>query len=267
MDGSLNLTVTRGRAGAAGQADGGNWGAAPARARGGPLRPVLSGPSMAPLMPGQGPSEGVFLSGRADVVLGYCSGVERVRRTVLDLVGVPLPPNLAAGLGSRARSRHDRAVRQPGRRAVRPLRPVRTRTGRLCTAGIDPCRAAVMGTSPTWPASTAAGAGQPIRRRPVGLDQLHRRVTAGPAERGRPDRRPGGAGQPATPARGGDWRQRLRGHLLAWRPEPVARRRHAGPGGLRRERPTAQRGGLRPPRGARRPSGAVPQRPTRQPRS
>ena len=60
----------------------------------GKAQQLLGGPSMAPLVPGQGPSEGVFLSGRADVMLGYCSGVEGVRRAVPDLVGVPLPPEL-----------------------------------------------------------------------------------------------------------------------------------------------------------------------------
>jgi len=63
----------------------------------GKAQQLLGSPSMAPLVPGQGPSEGVFLSGRADVMLGYCSGVDTVRRAVPDLVGVPLPPELEVG--------------------------------------------------------------------------------------------------------------------------------------------------------------------------
>jgi len=60
----------------------------------GKAQQLVGGPSMAPLVPGQGPSEGVFLSGRADVMLGYCSGADTVRRAVPDLVAIPLPPEL-----------------------------------------------------------------------------------------------------------------------------------------------------------------------------
>jgi len=63
----------------------------------GKAQQLVGGPSMAPLVPGQGPSEGVFLSGRADVMLGYCSGADTVRRAVPDLVAVPLPPELEVG--------------------------------------------------------------------------------------------------------------------------------------------------------------------------
>ena len=63
----------------------------------GKAQQLVGGPSMAPLVPGQGPSEGVFLSGRADVMLGYCSGADGVRRAVPDLVAVPLPPDLEVG--------------------------------------------------------------------------------------------------------------------------------------------------------------------------
>ncbi len=63
----------------------------------GKAQQLVGGPSMAPLVPGQGPSEGVFLSGRADVMLGYCSGTEGIRRAVPDLVAVPLPPELEVG--------------------------------------------------------------------------------------------------------------------------------------------------------------------------
>ena len=63
----------------------------------GKAQQLVGGPSMAPLVPGQGPSEGVFLSGRADVMLGYCSGTDGLRRAVPDLVAVPLPPELEVG--------------------------------------------------------------------------------------------------------------------------------------------------------------------------
>ena len=58
---------------------------------------LVGGPSMASLVPGQGPSEGVFLSGKADVMLGYCSDTAGLRRAVPDLVAVPLPPELEVG--------------------------------------------------------------------------------------------------------------------------------------------------------------------------
>lgn len=63
----------------------------------GKAQQLVAGPGTAPLVPGQGASEGVFLSGRADVMLGYCSGTDTVRRAVPDLVGVPLPPELEVG--------------------------------------------------------------------------------------------------------------------------------------------------------------------------
>jgi len=63
----------------------------------GKAQQLVGGPSMAPLVPGQGPSEGVFLSGRADVMLGYCSGTDTVRRAVPDLIAIPLPPELEVG--------------------------------------------------------------------------------------------------------------------------------------------------------------------------
>lgn len=63
----------------------------------GKAQQLVGGPSMAPLVPGQGASEGVFLSGRADVMLGYCSGAEALRRTLPDLAAVPLPPEIEVG--------------------------------------------------------------------------------------------------------------------------------------------------------------------------
>lgn len=63
----------------------------------GKAQQLVGGPSMAPLVPGQGPSEGVFLSGRADVMLGYCSGADTLRRTLPDLAAVALPAALEVG--------------------------------------------------------------------------------------------------------------------------------------------------------------------------
>lgn len=63
----------------------------------GKAQQLVGGPSMAPLVPGQGPSEGVFLSGRADVMLGYCSGADALRRTLPDVAAVPLPAALEVG--------------------------------------------------------------------------------------------------------------------------------------------------------------------------
>ncbi len=63
----------------------------------GKAQQLVGGPGMAPLVPGVGPSEGVFLSGRADVMLGYCSGTDGLKRTVPDLAAVPLPPELEVG--------------------------------------------------------------------------------------------------------------------------------------------------------------------------
>ena len=63
----------------------------------GKAQQLVGGPGMAPLVPGMGPSEGVFLSGRADVMLGYCSGTEPLKRAVPGLVAIPLPPELEVG--------------------------------------------------------------------------------------------------------------------------------------------------------------------------
>ncbi len=63
----------------------------------GKAQQLVGGPSMAPLVPGRGASEGVFLSGRADVMLGYCSGADTLRRTLPDLAAVALPVALEVG--------------------------------------------------------------------------------------------------------------------------------------------------------------------------
>jgi molybdate transport system substrate-binding protein len=49
------------------------------------------------LVPGKGPVEGIFLTDRADVALGYCSGAAAVVRAVPGLAVAPLPPELAVG--------------------------------------------------------------------------------------------------------------------------------------------------------------------------
>ncbi len=79
----------------------------------GKAQQLVGGPSMAPLVPGQGPSEGVFLSGRADVMLGYCSGADALRRTLPDLAAIPLPPELEVGpeYGMTVLSAHPAAAR------------------------------------------------------------------------------------------------------------------------------------------------------------
>ncbi len=50
-----------------------------------------------PLLPGKGPVEGIFLTDRADVAFGYCSGATAVVHEVPGLAVVPLPPELVVG--------------------------------------------------------------------------------------------------------------------------------------------------------------------------
>ena len=49
------------------------------------------------LVPFKGPVQGIFLTDRADVALGYCSGAADVVREVPGLAVAPLPPELAVG--------------------------------------------------------------------------------------------------------------------------------------------------------------------------
>jgi molybdate transport system substrate-binding protein len=49
------------------------------------------------LVPGHGAVEGVFLAGRADIMLGYCSGSASVMEDVSRLVSVAVPEPLSAG--------------------------------------------------------------------------------------------------------------------------------------------------------------------------
>jgi molybdate transport system substrate-binding protein len=49
------------------------------------------------LVPGKGAVEGIFLSDRADVALGYCSGAPAIVREVPGLAVLPLPAELSVG--------------------------------------------------------------------------------------------------------------------------------------------------------------------------
>ncbi len=60
--------------------------------------PLVGGGERTPLLvPGKGAVEGVFLADKADVMLGYCSSGDEVRRALPDLVNVKLPDGLAVG--------------------------------------------------------------------------------------------------------------------------------------------------------------------------
>jgi molybdate transport system substrate-binding protein len=58
---------------------------------------LVGGPNTPPLVPGHGAVQGIFLTNRADVMLGYCSGAGSVMRDVPDLTSVMLPPALTVG--------------------------------------------------------------------------------------------------------------------------------------------------------------------------
>jgi len=58
---------------------------------------LVGGPNTPPLVPGRGAVQGVFLSNRADVMLGYCSSSGPVMREIPDLSNVILPPALTVG--------------------------------------------------------------------------------------------------------------------------------------------------------------------------
>ncbi|NPD67448.1 solute-binding protein [Lichenicola cladoniae] len=55
---------------------------------------LLGHPGARALVPGHSAAEGVFLSGRADVLIGYCSGASVLRNAVPDLVAVQFPQPL-----------------------------------------------------------------------------------------------------------------------------------------------------------------------------
>jgi ABC-type molybdate transport system substrate-binding protein len=58
---------------------------------------LVGGPNSAPLVPGRGAVQGIFLADKADVMLGYCSSSGPVMREIPGLVNVPLPPALTVG--------------------------------------------------------------------------------------------------------------------------------------------------------------------------
>lgn len=55
---------------------------------------LVGGPTSKPLVPGRGQVQGVFLTDKADMMLGYCSGAPAVMRDVPGLVSIPVPPAL-----------------------------------------------------------------------------------------------------------------------------------------------------------------------------
>jgi ABC-type molybdate transport system substrate-binding protein len=58
---------------------------------------LVGGPNSAPLVPGRGAVQGIFLTDRADVLLGYCSSGQAVMREIPGLTNIPLPPLLTVG--------------------------------------------------------------------------------------------------------------------------------------------------------------------------
>ena len=58
---------------------------------------LVGGANTPPLVPGRGAVQGIFLSDRADVMLGYCSSAGPVAREIPNLSIVPLPPSLTVG--------------------------------------------------------------------------------------------------------------------------------------------------------------------------
>jgi molybdate transport system substrate-binding protein len=58
---------------------------------------LVGGPNTPPLVAGRGAVQGVFLTDRADVMLGYCSSSGPVMQEVPGLANVALPPALTVG--------------------------------------------------------------------------------------------------------------------------------------------------------------------------
>lgn len=58
---------------------------------------LVGGPTSKPLVAGHGQVAGVFLAGKADLMLGYCSSAAAVLREVKGLASVELPPALTVG--------------------------------------------------------------------------------------------------------------------------------------------------------------------------
>lgn len=64
---------------------------------------LVGGPNTPPLIPGRGAVEGIFMSDRADVMLGYCSSSAPVMHSVSGLTSVPLPAPTSAVVHAGAR--------------------------------------------------------------------------------------------------------------------------------------------------------------------
>jgi molybdenum ABC transporter molybdate-binding protein len=58
---------------------------------------LVGGSNTAPMVPGRGVVQGIFLSNAADVMLGYCSSAEGVMQEMRGLVNIALPPELTVG--------------------------------------------------------------------------------------------------------------------------------------------------------------------------
>ena len=58
---------------------------------------LVGGPNSAPLVPGHGAVQGVFLADRADVMLGYCSGSGPIMQEIPGLSSMALPSALTVG--------------------------------------------------------------------------------------------------------------------------------------------------------------------------
>jgi ABC-type molybdate transport system substrate-binding protein len=56
---------------------------------------LVGGPSTPPAVPGRGAVQGIFLTDRADIMLGYCSGAAAVTQEIPGLVAVAMPPSLS----------------------------------------------------------------------------------------------------------------------------------------------------------------------------
>jgi ABC-type molybdate transport system substrate-binding protein len=74
---------------------------------------LVGGPNAQPLAPGRGAVQGIFLTDRADVMLGYCSSAGPVVREMPELASVALPSSLTVGpaYGLIALSDHPLAAR------------------------------------------------------------------------------------------------------------------------------------------------------------
>jgi molybdate transport system substrate-binding protein len=58
---------------------------------------LVGGPKSTPLVPGRGAVQGIFLTDRADVMLGYCSSGQAVMQEIPGLTNLALPPSLTVG--------------------------------------------------------------------------------------------------------------------------------------------------------------------------